>query len=69
MTMSQPELNESARRAVISTIHEHWDIPAEGKRTDIYGRYEDELVKVDGTWMFQARRFHPTSRRSIRIEG
>ena len=52
-----------------STIHEHWDIPAEGTRTDIYGRYEDELVKIAGAWMFQARRFHPISRRTIRIEG
>ena len=52
-----------------STIHEHWDTPADGTRTDVYGRYEDELVKIGGRWMFQARRFHPTSRRTIRIEG
>jgi ketosteroid isomerase-like protein len=52
-----------------STIHEHWDVPAEGTRTDIYGRYEDELVKIDGQWMFRARRFHPISRRTIKIDG
>ena len=52
-----------------STIHELWDVPAEGARTDIYGRYEDELVKVTADWMFQSRRFVPISRRTIRIEG
>src|SRR5690242_12444183 len=33
-----------------STIHELGDVPAEGTRFELYGRYEDELVRHKGEW-------------------
>lgn len=60
---------EGDRAFARSTIHEHWDEPSKGTRTDIYGRYEDQLVKIGDAWMFEARRFFPISRRTIPIDA
>jgi uncharacterized protein (TIGR02246 family) len=45
-----------------STIHELGDVPADGTRFELYGRYEDELVRHDGEWLFRHRRFVPVTR-------
>ena len=53
------------RASARSTIHELGDVPAQGTRFELYGRYEDELVRHNGVWLFQSRRFV----RLIRKEG
>jgi ketosteroid isomerase-like protein len=45
-----------------STIHELGDVPVEGTRFELYGRYEDELVRHKGEWLFHHRRFVPVTR-------
>jgi ketosteroid isomerase-like protein len=47
-----------------STIHELGDVPADGTRFELYGRYEDELVRRDGAWLFSHRRFIPITRQT-----
>lgn len=50
------------RASARTTIHELGDVPAAGTRFEIYGRYEDELVRQRGTWLFHHRRFVPATR-------
>ena len=50
-----------------STIHELGDVPADGTRFEIYGRYEDELVRHKGEWLFHHRRFVPVTRQIVPI--
>ena len=50
------------RASARSTIHELGDVPADGTRFELYGRYEDELVRRHGEWLFQHRRFVPGTR-------
>jgi uncharacterized protein (TIGR02246 family) len=45
------------RASARSTIHELGDVPAEGTRFELYGRYQDELVRHKGEWLFHHRRF------------
>jgi uncharacterized protein (TIGR02246 family) len=52
-----------------TTIHELGDVPAEGSRFELYGRYEDELVNSGGLWLFQARRFILMTRQTRPIPG
>jgi hypothetical protein len=48
-----------------STIYEIGENEAAGTQFEAYGFYEDELVRLNGQWMFQSRRFV----RLIRKEG
>jgi len=50
------------RASAWSTIHELGDVPAQGTRFELYGRYEDELVRHKGEWLFRHRRFAPVTR-------
>jgi ketosteroid isomerase-like protein len=47
-----------------STIHELGDVPADGMRFELYGRYEDELIRHHGDWLFHHRRFVPVTRQT-----
>ena len=55
------------RASARSTIHELGDVPADGTRFEIYGRYEDELVRRKGVWLFHHRRFFPATRQLVPI--
>jgi uncharacterized protein (TIGR02246 family) len=52
------------RASARSTLHELGDVPADGTRFELYGRYEDELVRRDGAWLFHHRRFVPVTRQT-----
>jgi hypothetical protein len=45
------------RASARSTMYEIGENAAEGTQFEAYGRYEDELVRVDGQWLFHSRCF------------
>ena len=45
------------RASARSTMYEIGENETAGTQFEAYGRYEDELVRLDGRWMFQSRRF------------
>jgi hypothetical protein len=53
------------RASARSTIYEIGESESQGSWFEAYGRYEDELVRHNGVWLFQSRRFV----RLIRKEG
>jgi ketosteroid isomerase-like protein len=57
------------RAVARSAIHELGDVPKTGMHFDVYGRYEDELVKIRGFWRFKRRVFIRISRKETPIDG
>jgi len=53
------------RASARSAIYEIGEYASEGTQFEAYGRYEDELIRLDGQWLFQSRRFV----RLVRKEG
>jgi ketosteroid isomerase-like protein len=53
------------RASARSTMYEIGEDETSGTQFEAYGRYEDELVRLDGRWLFRSRRFV----RLVRKEG
>lgn len=57
--MNSPALIEvnGDRATTAFTVNESGDIKATNQYFTMFGRYNDEVVKVNGKWLFEARRF------------
>jgi ketosteroid isomerase-like protein len=51
------------RASARTTIYETGENQSAGTRMEVYGRYEDELARVNGQWLFKSRRFVPIARK------
>lgn len=61
------EINGNTAKAR-SIMHEVADVEAENKHVELYGVYEDELVKRDGQWLFELRVFNTLNLRSTPLK-
>jgi hypothetical protein len=57
--MPSPALIEvkGDRATTAFTVNESGDMKSTNQYFCMFGRYNDEVVKVKGKWLFQARRF------------
>jgi ketosteroid isomerase-like protein len=51
------------RASARSTMYELGENETDGTQFEAYGRYEDELVRLNGQWLFKSRRFVRLARR------